>query len=106
MKNSEQPAQPATLTGTRGKFRTSQTESFGGLTKREYFCLHMGVPETGDPELDEIINKGNKLKTAAIITSGLFASSRDYKFTGMSKDNSTTAQGLFAAEGLMEKVNR
>lgn len=30
-----------------------------GLSKREYACIHCGVPETGDPELDEIIAKGN-----------------------------------------------
>ena len=37
-----------------------------GLSKREQFCLQMGVPKTGDPELDDIINEGNKIKLAGL----------------------------------------
>lgn len=29
-----------------------------GMTKREFFCLMMGVPHTGDEELDAIIKIG------------------------------------------------
>ena len=46
-----------------------------GLTKREHFCLKMGVPKTGDPELDEIINEGNKIKLAGLAIQGLLANS-------------------------------
>ena len=46
-----------------------------GLTKREHFCLKMGVPKTGDPELDEIINEGNKIKLAGLAMQGLLANS-------------------------------
>ena len=42
-----------------------------GLTKLEHFCLEMGVPETGDTELDEIINKGNRIKLAGLAMQGL-----------------------------------
>lgn len=35
-----------------------------GLTKREMFCLHNGVADTGDDELDAIIRKGNRQKMA------------------------------------------
>ena len=48
-------------------------KSLGGLTKREKFCLQMGVPETGDPELDDIIRKGNKQKASIAIMKGLFS---------------------------------
>lgn len=33
-----------------------------GLTKREYACIHCGVPNTGDRELDAIIAEGNRIK--------------------------------------------
>lgn len=33
-------------------------EGFGGLTKRELFCLHCMVPVTGNATLDEIIRGG------------------------------------------------
>ena len=36
-----------------------------GLSKREMFCLHMGVAETGNDELDENIRKGNQQKFSA-----------------------------------------
>ena len=48
-----------------------------GLTKREMFCLHMGVPETGDAELDAIIRKGNRQKMAAEIMAGLVVGVRN-----------------------------
>ena len=44
---------------------------FSGLTKRETFCLHAGVAETGDSELDAIIRKGNRQKMAMHIMTGL-----------------------------------
>lgn len=37
-----------------------------GLTKREYACIHCGVPATGDPELDAIIAEGNRIQKAMI----------------------------------------
>lgn len=36
-----------------------------GLSKKEHFCLAMGVPETGDPELDDIIRKGEMKRIVA-----------------------------------------
>lgn len=46
-----------------------------GLTKLELFCLHHGVPETGDPDLDSIIRKGNHKKAAMMAMQGLCANS-------------------------------
>jgi len=45
-----------------------------GLTKREQFCLQMGVPETGDPELDAIIVKGERKRIASMAMQGICAS--------------------------------
>lgn len=42
----------------------NNTFQFTGLTKREMFCLHMGVVDTGDAELGAIIHKGNRQKIA------------------------------------------
>lgn len=44
-----------------------------GLTKREQFCLQMGAPETGDPELDDIIQKGERKRIAAIAMQGFIS---------------------------------
>ncbi|PAR95629.1 hypothetical protein CGT81_16405 [Vibrio cholerae] len=65
MKNSDMPAMPA--------WCPNSDQQLYGLTKREMFCLHLGVPETGDPELDEIIKKGNRMKVAANAIGGLMA---------------------------------
>ncbi|ATD27065.1 TPA: hypothetical protein ACMDUN_002451 [Vibrio cholerae] len=78
MKNSDMPANPiseAIDTVESEEFRTAGGRYLiaNGLTKREMFCLHLGVPETGDPELDEIIKKGNRMKIAANAIGGIMA---------------------------------
>ncbi len=50
---------------------------YSGLTKRETFCLRMGVAGTGDAELDKIIRKGNRQKMAAQAMNGVLASLTD-----------------------------
>jgi hypothetical protein len=39
----------------------------GGLTKREYACIHCGVPETSDVILDAIIEEGNRIRLAIML---------------------------------------
>lgn len=34
------------------------------LTKREYACIHLGIPESGDAELDALIRKAERSKIA------------------------------------------
>jgi hypothetical protein len=53
---------------------TEQHYGQAGLTKREKFCLQMGVPKTGDSELDEIISEGNRIKLTGLAMQGLLAS--------------------------------
>lgn len=75
-KNADMPAMPLPL-------GDETAAGHDGLTKREMFCLHMGVAETGDAELDEIIRKGNRQKIAAQIMCGLLsATNRDGNWTG------------------------
>lgn len=78
IKNADTPATPTTCkisdTNEAWAFQVSGgVFQVPGLTKREMFCLHMGVAETGDAELDAIIRKGNKQKMAAHIASGLIS---------------------------------
>ena len=76
IKNADMPAMPqddAIWCQRIGECPTLAT----GLTKRETFCLHMGVAETGDAELDEIIRKGNRQKMAVQAMNGALASLTD-----------------------------
>lgn len=41
-----------------------KNEELTSLTKREYACIHLGIPESGDQELDALIRKAERNKTA------------------------------------------
>ncbi len=89
MKNSEMPA--SVLKSSNGALwnlrdghedgeyigQKGQQFSFG-ITKRELFCLYMAVAETGDAELDAIIEKGNRQKFAAMAMEGFLSCGVDY----------------------------
>jgi len=62
MNNSDMPAMP--VFNSAGQPSNVEGEEWLdtptiGLTKREYFCLHLGLPETGCDELDDLIVKAN-----------------------------------------------
>ena len=44
-----------------------------GITKREYACIHLGIPESGDAELDALIRKAERKKIAVMVLQGLIA---------------------------------
>lgn len=69
-KNANLPAMPIELNG----FGLYAPAAFTGLTKLELFCLHHGVPQTGDPDLDSIIRKGNHQKAAMAAMNGILSS--------------------------------
>ena len=78
MDNKDLPAMPTGLVDEEvlnadGEYCGTVEAKYTGLTKREHFCLKMGVPKTGDPELDEIINEGNKIKLAGLAMQGWLA---------------------------------
>lgn len=60
--NADTPATSQSMAaGPAGDVYTSGYFDGGeGLTKREYACIHCGVPKTGDPDLDAIIAEGNR----------------------------------------------
>lgn len=68
MKNSEMSASPLSVgVGSGGDIHTSGDFLSGeGLSKMEYACIHCGVPNSGDPDLDAIIAEGNKIQKAMI----------------------------------------
>lgn len=70
-KNANLPAMPVEFAG----FGLYEPAVFTGLTKLELFCLHHGVPETGDPDLDSIIRKGSHQKASMMAMQGLCANS-------------------------------
>lgn len=80
MKNVDMPAMPILLeqkiTMPDGSvLQVDPVESYNGLTKREQFCLKMGVPDTGDSVLDDIIRKGERKRIAAMAMQGLLSNS-------------------------------
>jgi hypothetical protein len=52
---------------------TNNADMTAILTKRETFCLHMGVAKTGDDELDAIITEGNRSKACMHAIQGILS---------------------------------
>jgi uncharacterized protein YecA (UPF0149 family) len=69
--NKDMPAMPSGV--LRDVHNAGQEPLNTGLTKREQFCLTMGVAETGDEGLDAIIRKGNEQKFAGLAMQGMLA---------------------------------
>ena len=91
MNNADEPINPQPCqTDENGKL-ISISEYTGeiGLTKREKFCLTMGVAETGDEELDAIIRKGNEQKLVGLAMQGMLASKYYGDFAGKYEDRET-----------------
>jgi len=52
-----------------------------GLTKREQACIQLGIPKTGDAELDEIIMLAERKKMAAMAMQGYLSNSAESEIT-------------------------
>ena len=100
IKNGDMPAMP--ITDESGMpFNGLPVElSTVGLTKRETFCLHMCVAETGDDELDAIIRNGNRQKMAMHIMTGLCS-----KY-GVAFDTETVQDAVRMADSLLAELER
>lgn len=48
-----------------------------GLTKREYVAIHLGVPDSGNEQLDAMIRKANRRDQAAMAMQGIRANDHD-----------------------------
>lgn len=96
IKNGDMPAMPTYQYEKVGDVTASELVAVG-LTKRETFCLHMGVAETGDAELDAIISKGNLQEMAMHMMAGML---RDEAISNVGR------LGVVAARTLIEELER
>ena len=74
MKNADMPAMPVSEEET-DRINDGVT-IYSGLTKREQACIQLGVPETGDEELDNIIRKSELKKASIAAMQGVLYSHR------------------------------
>ena len=76
-----------------------------GLTKLEYACIHLGVPKTGDPDLDEVIREGERRRVAAMAMQATLSSGAPWFPTEKeSHQCSTASQGY--ADALLTALDR
>lgn len=77
MKNLDQPANALTgdaYSDINGSNLTpGRVEDGMGFTKRERACIDLRIPESGDAELDALIEKARRQEVAAKIAAGLSA---------------------------------
>jgi len=101
MNNADMPAMPQDYTTWCEGIGNCPTAG-AGLTKREQFCLQMGVPETGDPELDDIIRKGNKQKLTAMAMQGFISAG----VNGMPNSAEIALLATSYADALLKELNK
>lgn len=49
------------------------TFAYDGLTKQEYACIKLGIPESGDEDIDALIRKSNRMRIAEKAMQGLLS---------------------------------
>ena len=74
-----------------------------GITKREYACIHLGIPESGDAELDALIRKAERKKIAAMVLQGIAA---NYQYNPMNVKHfkKATEDAINQAEALISEL--
>lgn len=107
MKNADMPAMPTTFfyddEGVlRTAFEFSRFES--GLTKREQACITLGVPETGDEELDSLIRKAERKRVAAMAMQGLLSNLPPKDHTSI--DGVLVRTAVLYADDLLEELEK
>ncbi len=102
MKNADMPAMPMADRMIPEEGAAIEVVGYYGLTKREQFCLKMGVPETGDKELDDIIRKGNKQKFTAMAMQGLLSSG--YNLRALKED--VVEKSIEYADALLKELDK
>ncbi|MFJ5538585.1 hypothetical protein [Vreelandella titanicae] len=79
MKNLDQPASPTDFQPQDCGFIGIDSNAFAlcefnrGLTKRERACIDLRIPESGDAELDALIEKARRKEMAAKAMQGILA---------------------------------
>lgn len=97
-KNMESPYNPFYCEGA-----GNSELKFTGLTKREYACIHLGIPESGDAELDALIRKAERKKIAAMVLQGIAA---NYQYNPMNVKHfkKATEDAINQAEALLSEL--
>ncbi|ASK18421.1 hypothetical protein [Halomonas sp. N3-2A] len=90
MKNLDTPDSPIFETNGRGELEPS---SFG-LTKRERACIDLRIPESGDAELDALIEKARLQEVAAKFAQSLLAH-------GNGADDNLMNEAIGTADGFL-----
>ncbi len=81
MKNADVPAMPQE--GDLFCERIGNCPTLGtGLTKREQACITLGIPETGDPDLDALILRSERKRIAAMAMQGMLSNKYVSEFNG------------------------
>jgi hypothetical protein len=108
MNNADTPAMPNGIESiANGEYASVPISWPHGLTKREHFCLEMGVPDTGDTDLDKIINKGNRLKLSGLAMQGIISNHSASIGASHPKSNESIAiVSVVIADALLAKLDK
>ena len=105
MKNADNPINPTTET----KYHDGEKYNLEhlGLTKREYACIHLGIPETNDEELNDIIRKAERKRIIEHVMQG-FISSYDWDVTKFDiyLAHVTSENALKLTDTLLNQLNK
>lgn len=74
MENGKQPAYPVPH---ENDDQSIQYNVYTGLTKQEYACIKLGIPESGDQDIDALIRKSNRMRIAEKSMEGLLGNHYD-----------------------------
>ena len=108
MKNSDMPAIAfQEVQGITGGMITKY-RNHTGLTKREQACITLGAPETGDPDLDEIIMKSERKRIASLCLPSIISSLPQFESLGYlaQEDSWYAAQSIDYADALLEELSK
>lgn len=108
MNNADMPAMPIVVNGrivSANDHAPEKDSMLLGLTKREQACITLGVPETGDEELDALIRKSERKRIAAILMAAWVShhgESGEYKYnSGQAAINS-----VLDADALLKELEK
>lgn len=100
MKNLETPSQPISEEETD---RVDMgVKIFTGFTKREQACITLGIPESGDPELDALILKSERKRIASGILSGVLSNHR----ADTHSKEALVEKAIYCADTLLEELSK
>ena len=95
-KESDKPAFPTEYLDKDG------IKGSSGLRIRQYACIHLGIPETGDEELDNLIRKAERKKITIAAMTGILANP---EFLKNYSDKDIHRASIINADALIKQLN-